>query len=157
MSREGKSTLAANLAVLYGIEGTRTVFVDMNPRHAAIEEFFDGLLPAGSGGVPPGVAMKTSIASLDLLAANGGGGAFAAQALRGMIDELKRKYERVVIDTPSVLDMSDVVRLAQAADGVVHVVAAGRVPIGTHEHVQMQLQRAGARVLGVVLTKAHKY
>jgi non-specific protein-tyrosine kinase len=73
------------------------------------------------------------------------------QVLLEVLDDVA---DVVVIDSPPVLANAEVVRLASLGPGVVLVVEAGQTPVKAIRFVQDALDRARARVLGVVLNKA---
>jgi Mrp family chromosome partitioning ATPase/capsular polysaccharide biosynthesis protein len=73
------------------------------------------------------------------------------QVLLEVLDDLA---DVVIIDTPPVLAAAEVARLASLGPGVVLVVEAGQTPARALRFMQDALDRARARVLGVVLNKA---
>lgn len=77
-------------------------------------------------------------------------GGSALGATRGAIDELKGRYRWVVLQAPPLLDSSEAVLLASAADGIVLLVAGGTPAKAVQEAVDA-LRRTGSRILGLVL------
>ena len=72
--------------------------------------------------------------------------------LQTLIDLVSAKYDLVLIDTPPLNVLSDAAQVASAVDGVV-VVVRGGVTGQRHglELTMQRLERAGGRVIGVVL------
>ena len=68
-----------------------------------------------------------------------------------MINEWRKHYDRIIIDAPPILGLSETASLQQVADGVVMVV---RSEVTRHVDVNMavdQLRKAGAHIFGFVL------
>jgi Mrp family chromosome partitioning ATPase len=71
--------------------------------------------------------------------------------LQGVLTQLKRDYDVIVLDTPPVLVSADAATLAASSDGVVLVVRAGQTDRGAAELARQRVSAAGGRVLGAVL------
>ncbi len=69
----------------------------------------------------------------------------------GLIDELKNRFDIILFDSPPVLPITDAVLLASKVDGVILVYEAGRTARSVLLRTKMQLESAGAKILGVVL------
>ncbi len=67
-----------------------------------------------------------------------------------ILSELKERSDIVIIDTPPAI-ISDAIALSPKVDGVLVVIEPGGTRIGPAQVLMEQLQRAGARVVGVVL------
>ena len=75
---------------------------------------------------------------------------------------LRRHYDRVIIDTPPILPVSDALVVAQHADAVVFVTKSDATSIRQINQALDLLRRVGARITGVVVNqldtrKAAKY
>ena len=71
--------------------------------------------------------------------------------LRGLLQELQREYDVIVLDTPPVLVSADAATLAGSADGVIMVVRAGQTDRAAADLARQRVSAAGGRVLGAVL------
>jgi Mrp family chromosome partitioning ATPase len=70
-------------------------------------------------------------------------------AMRELIAEVARRYDRVILDTPAALGLPDAKAVGDQCDGLVMVVRADETP---QEDVQSVLEILGRdRMLGVVL------
>lgn len=76
----------------------------------------------------------------------------ASDQMRSLIEEISRRYDRTILDTPATLGLPDSKILSEIADGLVMVVRAGTTP---REEVQAALDVLDRRrVLGMVLNGA---
>lgn len=158
---EGKTTTSLGLARISALAGSRTVLVDCDLRrrsatHALGIEVEKGLTE---------VLFKT--ASLqDVIRKDPGSGVdvvplaqaeftprdlFGSDAMRQLIDQLRAKYDVIILDTAPVLPLADTRVLAALADTVLVVARWGRTPAALVKEAVDQLRAHNARVGGVVL------
>jgi Mrp family chromosome partitioning ATPase len=71
--------------------------------------------------------------------------------LQGLLHELRREFDVIILDTPPVLVSADAATLAGSADGVLLVVRAGQTDRGAAELARLRVSSAGGKVLGAVL------
>ena len=74
-----------------------------------------------------------------------------------MLARLRPEYDFVVVDSPPVNQYADASVLANKVDGVILVIEADRTPLAEAEAAKRQLERVGARILGVVLNRKRSY
>ena len=74
-------------------------------------------------------------------------------SLRASLDAIASGYDWIVIDGPPVLESPDAATLGAVADGVVIVVQAGRTKRPVLARAVDLVNRAGGRVLGIVLNR----
>jgi Mrp family chromosome partitioning ATPase len=67
-----------------------------------------------------------------------------------ILNQLKASFDAVIIDSPPFI-VADPIVVAARVDGVVMIVEPGKTKIEASQVMLEQLQRSGARVLGVVL------
>jgi capsular exopolysaccharide synthesis family protein len=158
---EGKSFVTFNLAAAFAQLGRTVVVLDADLRkcaltHALGMEDADGLDEAISDldwkkyvktyPETPGLfilpAGRQSSHPADVL------GSIAMVKLLG---QLKDTFDLVLIDTPSILSVSDTVSLSATVDGVVVVAKCGKTAEHSLARTLSVLRRAGAKVLGIVL------
>lgn len=68
-----------------------------------------------------------------------------------LIDDLRQRYDIVIIDSPSVATGGDAVAIARQADGAIMVVKPGTITLPALRQALGSVDRGGARILGVVL------
>ncbi len=161
---EGKSTTLCNLAVAVAQAGTRTVIVDCDLRRPSIHEIFDlandkgltsALLDGADGSLP---LQETAVPGLRVLTAGplppNPADLLGTQRMQKVIDSLAASAELVLFDSPPVSIVTDAAILASKMDGVILVVSAGKTRRETAGRAKAILEKANARVLGVVLNNA---
>jgi succinoglycan biosynthesis transport protein ExoP len=158
---EGKTTTAANLAVSLAQAERRVIVVSADLRKPRLHQFFnlhsdvglanllarqatifdaiqrpaiDRLRVIASGPVPPNPAELLTANDMDVL-----------------LDQLRSVADFVIVDTPPVLAVSDVLVLAPKVDGVLIVADAETTHRGAVAHLRDQLEQVGGSVVGAVL------
>lgn len=165
--REGKSTVAANLALALARGGAPVLLVDGHVQRPALTRTFgklaeSGLAGAARAGERP-VPVATGTQGLALVAAGAArvkgvreGEPICERIARQLPDWLEHwrgEYAHVVLDLPPLSLNSPILRLAPACDAVVLVVAAEKYRWQIAREAADELVRAGARVPGAVLTR----
>ena len=69
------------------------------------------------------------------------------------MDTLREKYDRVVVDTPPVLGLSETSVVQKLMDGVLFVIWSGRTPIRNMKAAVEMLQSNGANFYGFILNR----
>ena len=161
---EGRSTLAVNLATALAQDGNRVILVEADlrrPRAArppALRKA-SGLsdVLVGTANLA-GVVMPSRQHGLSVLAAGHlrvrPNEILRSPRMRTLLESLRERYDRVVIDTPPLLPVAEAAVLAGLADGCLLVSQYGRIRSDQLAEAAARLERAGARVLGVVLNRA---
>jgi capsular exopolysaccharide synthesis family protein len=158
---EGKTTVASNLAVVLSQAGNRVVLVDGDLRAPRVDRIFavdksrgltdnlagdslDVTLQQVSPHLTVLVAGRTPENPSDLL---------SGKRMRAVLDELRLRFDYVVVDSAPVLSVSDGLTIAQYVDGVVVVARSSRTTVGPLDQALTMLEQVGAPVLGVVLNR----
>lgn len=157
---EGKSTCAVNLATVTAMSvGRNVLLIDCDLRRPKVHWTL-GLQPqAGLAEVLLNQATideaitKLAGVNLDVLPVRMIPGnpseLLASPEMRRLIEEVARRYDRVVLDTPACLGLPDAKSISELCDGLVMVVRAGVTP---KEDVQAALDILDRRrVVGLVL------
>jgi exopolysaccharide transport family protein len=161
--REGKTIVAANLAVGLAQAGHRVILVDADLRQPRLHDLFGLKLEPGlsnllDGAVDTSVAVRpTQIPNLSAVTAGGHPPNPAELVGSHRFGELLSFFEKqsdiVVIDTPPVMAVADAAILAHRTSGVLFVVAADTTSRHAAVSALEQLERAKGRFLGAVLNR----
>jgi capsular exopolysaccharide synthesis family protein len=161
MPAEGKSTTVTNLALSIAETGATVVIVDADLRRPAVRRYlhlgqFRGLSTVLSGECTADQAIETyGDTSLQILAAGpippNPSELLSSDAMSRLLDELGRRYEYVIVDSPPTLPVSDAAILSGQVDGTLLICRQGTVKRRDVERVIAQLQQIGANLAGIIL------
>jgi len=158
---EGKTTVACSIAVALAQGGQRVCIVDCDLRRPRLHRIFDRAGDAGVTNVLVGeatldqVAKPTGIHNLWSIPAGptppNPADMLHSERFRKFITDLSERFDRVVIDSPPLVAVTDSAIISTLMDGTVFVVRAFK----TNRHLSGQGLRAlrdvDARVVGGVL------
>jgi len=148
---EGKSTACANLAIAYAQAGRSVLLVDADLRKPVQHRIFNlphamGLSALLAGRCGFGEAVRQSeFAGLAVLCA----GPVPASPTE-LLAAAKRRYDIVIVDTPSLAAGADALIVADRCDGAVLVIRRGKTKLGAVENAKESLASARARLVGAV-------
>jgi tyrosine-protein kinase Etk/Wzc len=158
---EGKTTLAANLALTFAQAGNRVLMVDCDLRRPSLNTIFGisrtpGITEVLAGDVSLDEALcTTDIENISLLPAGtippNPAELLGSASIREHLAELRVRYDIVILDAPPVIPVTDAPLLTAFADLVVVVVESGRIPIKAAQRMKELLQSVQAPVSGFVL------
>lgn len=161
--REGKTIIAANLAIGLAQAGHRVILVDADLRQPRLHEVLGLNLEPGlsnllDGGADAAAAVQpTQIPNLSAVTAGAHPPNPAELVGSHRFGELLAFFEKqsdiVVIDTPPVMAVADAAILAHRTSGVLFVVAADTTSRHAAQSALEQLERANGRFLGAVLNR----
>jgi polysaccharide biosynthesis transport protein len=163
---EGKSVVAANLALLEAQAGKRVLLIDADVREPRLHKLLGirnnqglsaylartqhGNQPKLQEG-PFGITVLTAGWVLthlpDLL---------GSPRMVNLITDLRAQFDTIILDTAPLLSAADTLALQQAIDGTVIVMDARRTGARTLERALAALRQVSGRPLGIVLTKDKK-
>jgi capsular exopolysaccharide synthesis family protein len=158
---EGKTTLAASLALSFAASRLRTLVIDCDlvGRHLTSSlqaQELEGLNEALQEGTIRGRVRKTD-AGLYVLTAGVAGAtdapAMSPAAVRAVLEEARRHFHVILLDTGPVLGSIEAAVLAQEADGAVMVIARGQQR-SLVQKAMRRLRSLGTPVLGFVFNRA---
>ncbi|GAA6621374.1 GumC family protein [Scytonema sp. NUACC26] len=161
--KEGKSTVAVNLAVAMSQLGRRVLLIDGDLRHPSQHKIWEipnerGLssvltsesyLEESAIEVQPnlqvltaGVATRNPVALLD------------SSQMAVLVAQVAQNYDFVIIDTPPLTVAADATILGKISNGILFVVRPGVADSGNIELSKDLLEKAGQHVLGVAINAA---
>ena len=158
---EGKSTIAANLALTLAQAGNSVILIDCDLRRPSMNTIFDhsrtpGVTEVLAGDVTLAAALHhTDIKNISLLTAGtippNPAELLGSASMRDLLDELRGSYDMIIIDAPPVIPVTDAPLLTAFIDLVVVVVESGRIPVKAAQRMKELLQSVQAPVAGFVL------
>ncbi len=177
---EGKSTTVANLAVAMARAGRRVCLVDLDLRRPYVANFFGLVGAAGltdvalghigldralhtiavaeGGPLPAGAHGVGNEPTLDVLPSGplppNPGEFIESQALAAILQELRARYDIVLVDAPPMLSVGDPLALSNRVDGMVLIARMKVFRRPMANELRRAIGAARARVLGVIVTGA---
>jgi len=160
---EGKSTISANLAVTIADDNKRVLLIDTDLRSPIIHELFkvpndlgitnclvdqksisQVITPSGHGGldlitcgpIPPNPA--------ELL---------GADKIKSTLKSLRKKYDKIILDCPPILPVTDTALIGRIVDKILLVIRAGKTPAPAIKQSVELLESTGVGILGAVLNE----
>lgn len=162
---EGKSTTISNLAVTFAQADKRVLLIDGDLRLPQISTIFNinkrknGLsnLLVDNLALESLVNKMESLDKLEILTAGNKHVSptelLNSEAFEDLIKQCREDYDIILIDTPPVLSFADASIISKVVDGVLLVVAAHETKKATIIEAKKNLDKVGATVIGVILTK----
>ncbi len=158
---EGKSTVALNLGAAFSqMEKTLVIGADMrrptlaskcgiSPRHAGLSNYVAGNIPLDDCIVKIGDhdlwVMPSGLIPANPLEM------LSSQKFRDALDELSKRFDRIIIDSAPVHSVSDALILATYADSLLYVVKADATSATVSRRGLERLAAASTPVSGVIL------
>ena len=160
---EGKTTVAANIGWAFSSMGERTLVIDCDLRRGRMHHVVDithsiGLTDALTGKADVEDCIKKTAADQLWVFPRGPVVAGTTELLNTetfthMLKGLREKYDRIILDTPPVLGLSETAFLQSHAEGVVLVVKSAFTPRKDVEDAFHNLSKLDAHFYGFVLNQ----
>ena len=161
---EGKTATVANLGVVLAKAGERVAIVSSDLRRPRVGHFLGldeqvGLTTVllGQRQLDEVLQAVPGFGGLSVLATGerpeDPTGVLSSHRLAEVLDDLRRRFDVVLVDSPPVLPVTDAVILAQAVDATLLVVAAGQTRGKDVRRAIEALSLVQATVVGVVLNE----
>jgi protein-tyrosine kinase len=161
---EGKSTIAANYALVASLGQQRVLLVDGDLRHPVLHDVFN--VPRAPGLIEILGKRKTIdecvrsvnvIGHLDLLTAGTPvprvGDLMSSQAMFALLDLAAEKYDAILIDTPPVLEAAEAAALASRSDVDVALVVDSNGRRRPLVRALRKLELVDANILGIIANR----
>lgn len=158
---EGKSTIAANLAIAVAQTDRQVLLVDCDLRRPALSRLFPGADSPGLSGVLAGrtdvsdAVRSTPYTNLKCVvsgpAVHNPSELLDTKRMSAFVAQIRDQADLILLDSPAVLPVADAEVAGLQADGAIVVVRVGKTARRALAEVRDRLDRAGVRVIGAVL------
>ena len=162
---EGKSVVAANLAVSLAHAGQRVLLVDADMRKPRLHELMKVEQDPGLSSLLVGrakvneVVQKTSTSNLWVMPAGPNppnpAELLGSTRLVELLRALSEHFDWIVLDSPPVMAVTDASVIAHRTTGIIFVVGSEQVNRHKALTAVQKLQGSKAKILGVVLNRAN--
>lgn len=159
---EGKTTTSVNIAVALARMGEKVLLVDGDLRRRTLHKRFGLDNAKGIGSVivenadlsaviRPVAAVKNMSVLTAGPAVPNPAELLASERMKEMLASLRGRFDRIIIDSPPVLPISDPLVLSQLCDGVIMVIRGGTTSRVIAKKACEALEKLNANIVGVVM------
>jgi polysaccharide biosynthesis transport protein len=160
VAREGKSTIAANLAATMAQLGRKTLLIDADLHHPSQHHIWNLISAAGLsnvivGATPLNVAIESPMENLTVIA---GGivppnplALLDSKRMSALMQQLEKEYDFIIIDAPPLGVEAEALTLGKLADGILLVARPGILDHQSAKRAKELLQQSHQNVLGLVV------
>ena len=159
---EGKTSSALSIARVAALGGIRTLLVDCDLRRAAVREYMDNVGEIGMAEVLKGQAtLDQAIQAdiqprLDILPVvepdYSADNLFGGAGVPALLQEIRSRYELIVLDLPPVIGLTDTRFVCALADAVILAIKWRATPVTAIESAVTTLSADAVKLKGVLLT-----
>jgi capsular exopolysaccharide synthesis family protein len=162
---DGKTTVACSIATTIAQAGQRVVLVDCDLRRPRLHLVFgrsnnfgmtNALIDAN---LEQSIVSETEVPNLSLVTTGpippNPAELLHSEAFKSLLSRLKERFDRIVIDSPPIVPVTDATVLSTLVDGVIVVVRSSKTTKDLARRAIRSLRDVGGRVIGVVLNGAN--
>jgi len=163
---DGKTTMVSNLSITMAQAGQRTLVIDADFRKPRQHEVFQLTNDRGLSNVVSGIlnfeqaVQSAGLENLDILtcgpAVPNPSEILNSEAFSGLIEDFKKSYDRIIIDSPPVMPVTDAQILGAVCDVTIIMLRAEKSTRKTSLQAMDGLTSVGARILGAVVNDVSK-
>lgn len=160
---EGKSTVAANLAITMAQLDKKVLLIDADLRKPKIHKIFNKFNFSGLTTVLAeehdykAYVEVTDISNLEILTSGpippNPAELLGSNRMKDFLEKVKEDYDIILLDSPPVGIVTDAAILSTKCHGVLIVCAAGKVIIKAAVNTKKTLEKVNANIIGVVMNK----
>jgi polysaccharide biosynthesis transport protein len=162
LPEEGKTTTSVNSAIVLAQKGTTVLLIDADLRRPSIHKTL-GMGPkiglsnvlTGAATLQQAIIPSTILPELFILPAGtpppNPAELLASTKMKNVLEELRKQFDHIVIDSPPTLSVTDAVVMSTSADAVVLVIRSGHTTKPALRRARDILLQVNARVCGVLV------
>jgi len=161
--KEGKSVVSSNLALTFARTGERTLLIDCDIRRGILGRTFGVKSRPGLSSLLAeqasldDVCVPSGFSNLDILPSGKHTGSAAelvtSPAFARFMQEVRQRYQRIILDTPPALGLSETCDILPFVDGCLLVVWSSYTPLHQVQATVDLLRNNGASFFGFVLNR----
>lgn len=158
---EGKSTVAANTAVVFAQEGKRVLLVDSDMRKPTVHYTFHLTNTLGLSNLltrqatVAEVVKASEIENLHIITCGpippNPAELLSSQTMNKVMEEMKEGYDIIIFDAPPVLSVTDAQILSNKCEGTILILSAGETEKEGILRAKEALVSSKANIIGVVM------
>ncbi len=161
-AKEGKTTVACNLAVSLGLTDKKVLMIDLDFRRPKLHRVFE---LGNEEGVAEYILGKSTIEQIvkptkykNVEIITRGAEVFnpslvlVSDKFKDFIKTLRDQYDYIILDCAPVLNVSDYIHITKVSDGVIFLIAYGVTTKAQVAEAIKELRKNNANILGTVLS-----
>lgn len=158
---DGKSTTAANLAIVFAQQGKRVLLIDSDLRKPTAHYTFKvdnkvGLTNVLTKQYAFSEAITVTEDSKLYLLPSGPippnpSEMLGSEGMKNLLEEAKEQFDVILLETPPILAVTDAQVLSNLAEGAIFVVNSGKTEVDKAKKAKEQLVNTKVKLLGAVL------
>lgn len=159
--KEGKSTLVCNLGAIFALSEQRTLVVDTDMRRPRLHKTFEVNSRHGISSILAGMSsveesiQSTGFENLDVLPCGpippNPAELIEGAALECLLDELRGRYDRIILDSPPLNAVTDALLLSPHSDGMILVAKQGQTSAHALKEALRKIAAVEGKLTGIVL------
>jgi len=172
LPQEGKTFTSNNIAYIFTQINERVVLIDIDMRRPKIHETYKheqkmGLSDFLTGKIELSAIIKnTFVPNLSIITAGttppNPSELLTSSKIRNLFEELKSRFDRIIVDSPPILSVADTSLLANIVDGVILVIQGAHTRLEAIKRAKNKILEAKGKIIGVVINnvvieKADRY
>lgn len=163
VSSEGKTTFLANIAYLLSKKGKKTIMIDLDLRRPKVHKIYDventkGITDILADRVDLEEAIKKNKKNgFDVITSgektNAVVNLLESNKMKTLIDNLRKKYDYILVDSPPVINVSDAIYISRLTDSILFVLSQNQTKRGLVKEAISLLKRNKCNILGIVINQ----
>lgn len=161
LPHEGKSFVSQNIAISLANDGNRTLLIDADLRRPTAQQAFrldnsTGLSSYLTGNMEMETVVKETFVENLFVIPSGPVSPNPAEILGSdrmvkLLEMGKQKYDRLIVDCPPLTGIGDGFVVGSLIGHTILVISASKTPADLIRHTQSHLDKAGIKILGMIL------